>query len=43
MISIKSIDEHIGHEGSVGDCMQRDHEYIESNRQDAIVSGMFVR
>ena len=42
MISIKSIDVHISHESSVGVISQRDHEYIESNRQYAMVSVMFV-
>ena len=30
MISIKSIDRHIGHERSEGVCFATDHEYIES-------------
>ena len=43
MISIKSIDRHIGHERSEGVCFATDYEYIASNRQHAMVSGMFVR
>ena len=43
MISIKSIDRHIGHERSVGVCFATDYEYIASNRQHAMVSSMFVR
>ena len=42
MISIKSIDRHIGHERSEGVCFATDYEYIASNRQHAMVSVMFV-
>ena len=38
MISIKSIDRHIGHERSVGVCFATDYEYIASNRQHAACS-----
>ena len=42
-ISIRSIDVHIGHESNVGVYFaRRDHEYIESNRQYATVTVMFV-
>ena len=42
MISIKSIDVHIGHESSVGVHFAKRSRKIESNRQHAMVSGMFV-